>query len=44
MKVVLDLETLFEGSLERLDTGAAGMNQRAVDIEQEQSLGCHSPD
>jgi hypothetical protein len=38
VEVVLNSETLFQGKLEGLNTGAAGMNQGAVDIEKKKAL------
>jgi hypothetical protein len=44
VKIVFDVETLLERPLERFHACATGINQRTVDIEKEQSLGCHNPD
>src|ERR1700736_2821753 len=43
VKIVGDFEAFGQPELERLDSGAPGMNQGAVDIEKEQALThfCH---
>ena len=38
VQIVINPETLFESRLERVYARAAGMNQRAVDVEKQQSL------
>ena len=37
-EIVLDLEAFFECALERFNAGAAGMNQRAVDVEKKKTF------
>ena len=43
VEIVVDFEALFESKLERLNAGAAGMNQGAVDVEKKKTFlfVCH---
>src|SRR3954462_13889434 len=43
VKIVFDSETLLQCAFERLNAGAAGMNERPVDVEKEEALlfFCH---